>query len=325
MNFERAAGIEAAVAARAAGATLHAGGTSLVDLMMLGVEVPDRVVDIARLDGLAGIEHEPSGGCRIGALATLSRLARDEGLRSRFPALADAVLASASGQLRNAATAGGNLLQRTRCPYFRDPSSACNKKRPGSGCPAVAGHNRDLAILGARPLCIATHPSDMAVALVALDAAVDVLGPSGPRVLRAERFHRLPGERPDLDTELRADEVITAIRLPAGARARRSVYVKVSDRASYAFALVSAAVALDAEGGRIRSCRVVLGSVAHRPWRSHVAEDALIDQALDDEAAFARAGELSVQGAAPAAGNGFKLPLAAAAVAEALTLAARMA
>lgn len=285
-----------------------AGGTNLVDLMKLGVARPDVLVDVRRLTS-STIDDLPDGGLRIGAAVTNSQLAADLRVRRLYPMLAQAVLAGASGQLRNMATCGGNLLQRTRCVYFQDLTTPCNKREPGSGCAAIEGHHRDLAILGTSPHCVATHPSDMAVALTAADAVVRVRGTGGERAIPFGEFHRLPGETPERDTNLAHGELITAIDLPRLPVAARSGYRKVRDRASYAFALVSAAVALHVEDDRVRAVRIGLGGVAHRPWRAALAEEMLHGGPATDEA-FRAAAEAELAGARPLPGNAFKVPLA---------------
>ena len=258
------------------GSKFLAGGTNLVDLMKQQVEKPAHLIDINRLE-LAKIEEQPGGGLRLGALARNADTADHPLVRERYPMLAQAILAGASPQLRNMATNGGNLLQRTRCYYFYDPAyEHCNKRAPGSGCAAIEGFNRIHAIVGASPACIATHPSDMCVALAALEAVVKVRGRRGERSIPFADFHRLPGSSPQIDTTLRADELVLSIDLPAKGYADHSAYVKVRDRASYAFALVSAAAALELEGTTIRSARLALGGVAHKPWRSERAEAALV-------------------------------------------------
>jgi xanthine dehydrogenase YagS FAD-binding subunit len=310
-RYARASDAPAAVAllAQAPSGAFLGGGTNLVDLMKLGVAQPDLLVDITHLP-YDRIESLPDGGVRIGALVRNSDLAADRTIRTRFPVLTGALLAGASGQLRNLATTGGNLLQRTRCVYFQDVSKPCNKRVPGSGCPARAGYHRELAILGASEACIATHPSDMAVAMAALDAVVHMLGPLGERTIPLTEFHRLPGDEPQRDTVLEPGELITAIDLPPLAFATHSRYRKVRDRASYAFALVSVAAALDIAGdGRVRDVRLALGGVAHKPWRAWKAEAALRGASATEEA-FGRAAEAELAGAQPLPGNAFKVPLA---------------
>ncbi len=284
------------------------GGTNLVDLMKLGVAQPDLLVDVAHLPS-DRIELLPDGGVRIGAAVRNSDLAADRTIRRRYPVLAQAVLAGASGQLRNLATTGGNLLQRTRCVYFQDVSKPCNKRVPGSGCPAREGYHRTLAILGASEACIATHPSDMAVALAALDAVVRVLGPRGERTIPLVGFHRLPGDEPQRDTVLEHGELIMAVDLPPLAFAAHSHYCKVRDRASYAFALVSVAVAIDVVDGVVGDVRIAFGGVAHAPWRATKAE-ARLRGAPASEEMFRRAADAELAGAQPLPGNAFKVPLA---------------
>jgi xanthine dehydrogenase YagS FAD-binding subunit len=308
-RYERAADAQSAVAALAAepaGAFLG-GGTNLVDLMKLGVAAPNVLVDVARLPH-DRIEALSDGGVRIGAAVRNSELAADRTIRARYPVLSQALLSGASGQLRNLATTGGNLLQRTRCVYFQDTSKPCNKRVPGSGCPARDGHHRNLAILGASDACIATHPSDMAVALVALDAVVRVQGPNGERSIPLVDFHRLPGHEPQRDTVLAHGELITSVDLPPLAFAARSAYRKVRDRASYAFALVSAAAALDVAGGVVRDVRLALGGVAHKPWRATRAEDVLRGAPATAEM-FGHAAEAVLAEARPLEQNAFKVPL----------------
>ncbi|MFI7501734.1 FAD binding domain-containing protein [Streptomyces sp. NPDC049687] len=286
-----------------------AGGTNLVDLMREGIEHPATVVDITRLP-LTGIEELPEGGIRVGALVSNSRLAADPLIRTRYPVLAQAILLGASAQLRNMATVGGNLLQRTRCMYFYDEASACNKRAPGSGCDAIGGFSRGGAVLGASEHCIATHPSDMAVALAMLDAVVEVESVRGIRRIPIADFHRLPGDTPHIETVLAADELITAVELPAVPVAAHSRYRKVRDRASYAFALVSVAAALQvAADGRIAEVRLALGGVATKPWRARIAEELLLGaEATDENFAHAAAAELAP--ALPLSDNAFKIDLA---------------
>ncbi|MEU4688888.1 xanthine dehydrogenase family protein subunit M [Actinoplanes sp. NPDC023714] len=256
------------------GAMFLGGGTNLVDLMKLGVATPDVLVDVNRL-GLDAITDLPDGGLRIGAGVRNSDLAADPRVRERYPVLSGALLAGASGQLRNMATTGGNLLQRTRCRYFMDATKPCNKHTPGSGCPAREGDHRNLAILGASEHCVATHPSDMAVALVALDAVVNTSGPAGERSIPVTDLHRLPGDEPDRDTVLDHGELITSVDLPVLGVAAHSFYRKVRDRASYAFAVGSVAAALSVEDGVVRDVRLAWGGVAHKPWRARLAEERL--------------------------------------------------
>lgn len=310
------------------GVRFIAGGTTLVDLMKLEVETPSRVVDINRLatrhPELARIESLPGGAVRIGALVSNSDLAWNAAIRERYPVLSQALLAGASGQLRNMATTGGNLLQRTRCYYFRDTATPCNKREPGSGCSALRGHNRIHAVLGTSDHCIATHPSDMAVAMVALDAVVRLQGPSGERSIPLVEFHRLPGDHPELETAMRHGELITGVDIPALPWARRSTYLKVRDRASYAFALTSAAVALDLDGGVIRQARVALGGVGTVPWRSREGEKALVGRRTGSDT-YRAAAEAALRGATAHEENGFKIPLAKRTLVRALSVAASMA
>jgi xanthine dehydrogenase YagS FAD-binding subunit len=309
-RYERAHDASSAIAllARAPNGVFLAGGTNLVDHMRLGVRQPDLLVDITHLP-YDRIEPLPDGGVRIGALVRNSDLAADHTIRTRYPVLAQALLDGASGQLRNLATTGGNLLQRTRCVYFQDVTKPCNKRLPGSGCPARAGYHRELAILGTSEACIATHPSDMAVAMAALDAVVRVLGTTGERTIPLVDFYRLPGDAPQRDTVLEQGELITAVDLPPLPLAARSRYRKVRDRASYAFALVSVAAALDVTGGTIRDVRLALGGVAHKPWRATNAEAALRGAPATEET-FRRAAEAELIAAQPLPGNAFKVPLA---------------
>jgi len=312
--------VEDAIAAAGDDARFLAGGTNLVDLMKSEVERPRRVVDISRLP-LDGIVETDAGGVRIGALVPNADCANHPLVRRRYPLLSQALLSGASPQLRNMATTGGNLLQRTRCYYFMDTAfTACNKRSPGSGCAAREGRNRIHAILGASEQCIATHPSDMAVALAALDAVVEVRGPRGTRRIPIDDFHRLPGTTPQRDTNLEPGELVTAVELPPDRLAAASHYLKVRDRASYAFALVSVAAALDVRDGTIRDARIALGGVAHKPWRARDAEAALRGARPGAEA-FRAAGAASVAGAHPYRDNAFKVELAQRAVARALEVA----
>ena len=324
--YERAPDASSAIATVAArpGAAFLAGGTNLVDHMKLGVQSPDLLVDVTRLLP-ATIEDRDDGGLRIGAGVRNADLAADMRVRTRYPALAQALLSGASGQLRNVATTGGNLLQRTRCPYFRAPSSPCNKREPGTGCSARGGFNRDHAILGASEHCVATHPSDMAVALLAFDAVVQVQGLDGTRAIALADLHRLPGDAPQHDTTLRHGELIVAVDLPALPIASRSAYRKVRDRASFAFALVSVAAAVQLEGEEVAGVRIALGGVAHAPWRATQAERALRGRPAT-EAAFRAAAQAELRDARALEHNAFKLPLAAnalVAVLRDLTSAAR--
>lgn len=301
------------------------GGTNLIDLMKMGVETPTQLIDINKLP-LAEVEDLPGGkGVRIGALARNSDVAEHKLIKQRYPVLSEALLSGASPQLRNMATVGGNLLQRTRCYYFYDPAfPACNKRNPGSGCGALNGYNRIHAIFGQSEQCIATHPSDMCVALAALDAIVRVRGPNGEREIPMTDFHRLPGDTPERDTNLKPDELIIAVDLPAMRFATRSHYLKVRDRASYAFALVSVAAALDLDSNKkIKAARVALGGVAHKPWRANAAEKKLTGQEANEKT-FRAAAEAEL---APAKGykyNSFKIELAKRAIIRALSTVAAM-
>ncbi len=319
-TYTRAADAQQAVTSIAANpqAKFLGGGTNLVDLMKMGVEAPAQLIDVNRLP-LAQVEELPNGaGVRIGALVRNSDLAQHPLITARYPVLSQALLAGASPQLRNLATTAGNLLQRTRCYYFYDPSfPSCNKRNPGSGCGAINGFNRIHAILGQSEQCIATNPSDMNVALAALDAVVQVQGPQGARAIPIADFHRLPGTTPNVETNLRANELITAVDLPAIPFATRSHYLKVRDRASYAFALVSVAAVLEMEGGQIKSARVALGGVALKPWRAQKAEAALAGKPADEKT-FRVAAEAELAGAKAYKDNEFKIEMAKRAIVRAL-------
>jgi xanthine dehydrogenase YagS FAD-binding subunit len=321
--YQRATDTDAAIrAASARGAKFLGGGTNLVDLMKDGVERPTLLVDVNHLD-LAQVVDSPNGGVMIGALVRNSDLANHALIRTNYPLLSEALLSGASPQLRNMATTGGNLLQRTRCYYFMDTAfPACNKRHPGSGCAAIKGFNRIHAILGASAECIATNPSDMNVALAALGATIHVQGPRGKRSIAFDDFHRLPGNTPQLDINLKPDELILAVELPAAKFAKHSNYLKVRDRNSYAFALVSVAAGLEIEGGTIRSAGLALGGVAHKPWRSQEAERSLIGVSPGPEA-FKKTANLAVAGAKPYEHNAFKIELAKQNIVRALTLAAQ--
>ena len=303
------------------GARFIAGGTNLVDLMKYDVERPTRLVDITRVAGLDRVEPLPDGGLRLGALTKNSDIAVDARVTSGYPLLAETILAGASAQLRNAASTGGNLLQRTRCYYFYDTATPCNNREPGSGCPAIGGVNRLHAILGASASCIATHPSDMCVALAALEATVQVEGPLGARSIAFADFHLLPGEHPERDTALARDEIITSVDLPAPRFTRHYTYLKLRDRASYAFALVSVAAALEFDGDRIATARIALGGVAHKPWRDPSAE-AMLEGKLPSVPNFALAAERLLTGATGHEHNAFKIELARRAIVRALQQAA---
>ncbi|SDJ72088.1 FAD binding domain-containing protein [Nonomuraea jiangxiensis] len=305
-EYARAASPADAVRRFEPGTMYLGGGTNLVDLMRLGVAQPDRLVDVSHLP-LDAIEQD-GDRLRIGAAVRNTDLAAHPLVRVRYPMLARAVLAGASGQVRNMATIGGNLLQRTRCGYYQDVTRPCNKRRPGSGCPAIEGDHGNLAILGASDSCVATHPSDMAVALAALGAEVHVTGPGGDRVIPMPGLHRLPGDTPERDTVLEPGDLITAVELPAPPPGP-SIYRKVRERASFAFALVSIAAALDLRDGVVRDCRIALGGVAHVPWRAERAEQALIGGQATGEA-FLAAAEAELELARPLPRNAFKVPLA---------------
>jgi xanthine dehydrogenase YagS FAD-binding subunit len=298
---------QAAAAAVKPGAKIIAGGTNLLDLMKLQVETPSALVDINRLP-LDNIEETPDGGLRVGALVRNSDLAADSRVRQRYGVLSRALLAGASAQLRNKATTGGNLLQRTRCYYFYDVTKPCNKRSPGSGCAALAGFNRIHAILGASDQCIATHPSDMAVAMRALDAKVETVNREGEtRAIPIAEFHRLPGKTPEIETSLKSGEIITAVTLPPPPPGVH-IYRKVRDRASYAFALVSVAAIVDSARGRIRSARLAFGGLAPKPWRVAQAEQKLAN-APANTATFNAAANAVLDGARGYGGNDFKIPL----------------
>lgn len=315
-SFSKAGGAEEALKAGASGARYLGGGTNLVDLMRETIERPASLVDVTGLS--AGIEEGDGGGLLIGAAARNTAVAEHRTVRAQYPVLARAILAGASAQIRNMATVGGNLLQRTRCTYFYDNAgSRCNKRSPGEGCDAIEGFNRIHAILGASPSCVATHPSDMAVAMAALDATVHVARAGSSRTLPLTELHRLPEGHPEIETMLEPGELITAVELaPLPARAR-STYRKVRDRASYAFALVSVAAVLEVEDGRIKDVRLALGGVAPKPWRAWKAEEALRGGPAD-QAAFARAAEAELAAAVPLSHNEFKIELARRAIAATL-------
>jgi len=322
-SYERATAPGAAIrSASTHGAKFLGGGTNLVDLMRYGVENPTALIDVNHLH-FDEITRLPNGGVRIGASVRNSDLANHQIIRTRYPLLSQALLNGASAQLRNMATTAGNLMQRTRCYYFMDTAfPACNKREPGSGCAAIKGFNRIHAILGASDQCIATNPSDMSVALAALEATVHVEGPSGKRAIAFEDFHLLPGDTPHIETSLKPGELITAVELPAPKYAKNSWYLKVRDRQSYAFALVSVAAGLELDGGKIKSAGLALGGVAHKPWRSLEAEKSLTGAAPNAEA-FRKAADLALAGAKPQKDNAFKIELAKQSVVHALTLAAK--
>jgi xanthine dehydrogenase YagS FAD-binding subunit len=321
-TYERATDPEEAVAAASrAGATFISGGTNLLDLMKLEIERPIHLVDISRLP-LRGIEELPDGGLRIGAQAANSDTAADSRVRTRYLVLSEALLSGASGQLRNKASVGGNLMQRTRCPYFYDTHSACNKRNPGAGCAAIGGINRIHAILGASDACIATNPSDMAVALVALEARIELLGPGGlNRRIRIGDFYRLPGDTPEVETDLRPGEMITGVVLPPPPPGGQ-VYRKVRDRQSYEFALVSVAAIVATERGTITAARVAFGGVAPKPWRSREAEAALLGRPAT-MATYRAAAEAALRNAVGQGHNDFKIELAKRTLCRTLAHAAR--
>ncbi|MFL9889834.1 xanthine dehydrogenase family protein subunit M [Paraburkholderia sp. RL17-383-BIF-A] len=323
ISYERAGDVAGAVrAAQQPGAVFIGGGTNLLDLMKGGVARPVRLIDITHISGLDTVTTLPDGGVRIGALVRNSDAANHALVREQYPLLTQAFLSGASSQLRNMATVGGNLLQRTRCGYFYDTAfTQCNKRMPGSGCAALDGHNRTHAILGASPQCIAVNPSDMSVALAALDAVVRVSGPAGERIIAFADFHRLPGERPDVDTTLQPGELITAVDLPPPLFSANSHYLKVRDRASYAFALVSVAAALQMDGDRVRTARIALGGVAHKPWRASAAEQMLNGQPLT-QATLKNAAAAALREARPQHDNRFKVQLAQRAIVRAVNQAA---
>ncbi len=323
-DYVRAGSVAEAVAAAAApGAAYLAAGTNLLDLMKGEVSHPTRLVDVTRLPGLDAIEHLPDGGLRIGALVRNSDLAHDPDIARRYPAMAEALLSGASAQLRNAATTAGNIMQRTRCQYFYDPASACNKRDPGAGCDARGGDTRLHAVLGWSEHCVATHPSDFCVPLVALEAVVEIEGASGRREVPLEAFHRLPGETPHIETVLQPGELIVAVRLPpeAAGFAAHARYLKVRERTSYAFAVVSAASGLRLQDGRVAEARLALGGVALKPWRARAAE-ALLAGREPSESAFREAAEAALADARPSGDNAFKIELARRIVVRALALAA---
>jgi xanthine dehydrogenase YagS FAD-binding subunit len=325
INFEysRAADVADAVRQLAddPSAKLIAGGTNLIDLMKIDVERPRHLIDISRLP-LTDVEETQQGGIKIGALVPNSDLSYHPLIAQRYPLVASAILAGASQQLRNMASTAGNLLQRTRCFYFYDTATPCNKRTPGSGCSAIEGVNRINAILGTSEFCIATHPSDFCVALAALNASVHAVGPSGTREIAFADFHRLPGDTPHIDTNLKRDEIITAVELPPEIFATNYTYLKIRDRLSYAFALVSVAAALKLEDGKISEARVALGGVAHKPWRRPEAESALQGRTAT-EANFMEAANVLLERAKGYGHNDFKVGLARRAVVRALTQAAR--
>jgi xanthine dehydrogenase YagS FAD-binding subunit len=319
-TYSKPSAVEEAVRLAGPRSRFIAGGTNLLDLMKENLTRPEQLIDITGLP-LREVQTTDSGGVLIGALVSNADLAWHPLIEARYPLLSQAILAGASPQLRNMASTGGNLLQRTRCYYFYDAAVPCNKREPGSGCPAREGLNRIHAILGASDQCVATHPSDMCVALAALQAVVHVQGPDGSRTIDFADFHRLPGDEPQRDNTLADDELITAVELPAEGFAAHSHYLKIRDRASYAFALVSVAAALELDGSVIRSARIALGGVAHKPWRDAAVEQALVGKSVSQET-FSEAAEALLQGAEPLEHNAFKIKLARRAIVRALGTAA---
>ncbi|MBB2991538.1 xanthine dehydrogenase YagS FAD-binding subunit [Mycolicibacterium iranicum] len=321
-DYHRATTVGDAIEHASAGARFYAGGTNLLDLMKSGVESPDALVDVGRL-GLGRVEETADGGILIGSGVTNTAAANHPLVRTRYPVLSQAILSGATTQIRNMATVGGNLMQRTRCPYFMDPAAGrCNKRAPGSGCAAREGFSREHAVFGTSLPCVAVHPSDMAVALAALDAVVHVEGGAGQRAIPLREFYLLPGAHPERDTTVEAGELITRIELPATPYGRHSWYLKVRDRHSYAFALVSVAACLHVRDGVIAAAAVAVGGVAATPWRVPAAEAALVGR-VPDRAVFADAAEALVHGAAPLSQNGFKVMLMKNSVVRALSQAAR--
>ncbi len=319
-SYERAQSVDEALqlVGQSANTKFLGGGTNLVDLMRETIEAPDALVDVTHLS--SDIEELPNGALKIGAGVKNTALANHPFVRARYPVLSQAILMGASGQIRNMATVGGNLLQRTRCYYFYDDAAKCNKREPGSGsgCDAIGGFNRIHAILGTSESCIATHPSDMCVALAALDARVHVEGPQGKRAIAFSDFHRLPGDTPHIETELKADELITSIEIPRAEFATNSLYRKVRDRASYAFALVSVAAALETQNGEIKNARIALGGVAHKPWRATKAE-AVLNGASATQETFQAAAQAELEDARGYGYNDFKIELARRTIASVLS------
>ena len=326
-EFSRASDANAAIAAGAKSKTAQqgadvrflAGGTTLIDLMKLNVETPGQLVDVNRLP-FDKIEPVPGGGLKIGATVRNSDLAHNETVKRNYAVLSQAILSGASAQLRNMATTAGNLLQRTRCMYFRDTAWPCNKRQPGSGCPAIEGSNRTLAVLGTSEHCIASNPSDMCVAMAALEAVVHTKGPEGERAVPIGEFHLLPGDTPDRETVLGPGDLITYVTLPPPVAGSRQLYLKLRDRASYEFALASAAVVVNVDGGNVTRARIALGGVGTKPWRSPEAEAALVGQPATPEV-FRKSAEAALRGAKPQSENGFKIELAKRCLAHALTTA----
>jgi xanthine dehydrogenase YagS FAD-binding subunit len=298
-----------------------AGGTNLVDRLKVFLDQPSQLIDISRLE-MKGIEKMANGGLRLGALVTNTDVADNADVRRDYPILARAILAGASQQIRNMATVGGNLLQRTRCPYYYDTAFPCNKRQPGQGCPAISGINRMHAILGASEQCVAVNPSDMNVALATLDAVVEVVGTQGKRQIPFTEFHRLPGNTPQQDTNLGLGELITSVIIPPLSFAKSGVYLKLRDRTSYAFALISVAAAIELTGEKIQNVRLAIGGVAHKPWRSTDAEEFLIGKTAET-ATFQQAAEIALNSAKPLSGNAYKVELAKRAIRRALTISAK--
>ena len=312
---------QAKTAQQGADVRFVAGGTTLIDLMKLNVETPARVIDVNRLP-LDKIEATPDGGLKIGATVRNSDLAHHPTVQRDYAVLSQAILSGASAQLRNMATTAGNLLQRTRCVYFRDTAMPCNKREPGTGCPAITGSNRTLAILGASEHCIATNPSDMCVAMAALEATIHVQGPKGSRAIPIGDFHLLPGSTPNRETVLEPGDLIVHVTLPRPIAGSKQVYLKLRDRASYEFALASAAIVLTIAGGKVTQARIALGGVGTKPWRSPEAEAALVGKSAD-AANFRHAAEASMRNAKPQSENKFKIELAKRCLAHALQMAAK--
>jgi len=305
--YESSSSVQEAIARSGTGSAFIAGGTTILDLMKLEVMNPSRLMDVNRLPHMRGIEMREDG-LRIGALEKMSDVAAHPELVANYPVISEALLKSASAQIRNMASIGGNLLQRTRCGYFRDVATPCNKREPGSGCSAIDGENRMHAILGTSSSCIATHPSDLAVALVALDASVRLQNEVGERLMKLDDFYLVPGTTPDRENQLRPGELITEVRIPRLPWARKSSYLKIRDRESYEFALTSAAVALDLDGDTIRDVRIAVGGVGTKPWKLATVREALVGKSLNHETVVAAA-KLAVDGATPFPQNGFKVDL----------------
>lgn len=322
-SYTRAASVKDAVQQAVANedALFIAGGTNLVDRMKVFLDQPSQLIDISRLQ-MQRIEPMAKGGLRIGALVSNTAVADHLDVRRNYPLLSRAILSGASQQIRNIASVGGNMLQRTRCPYYYDTAFACNKREPGSGCPAATGINRMHALLGASDQCVAVHPSDMCVAIAALDALVEVEGPQGKRQIPFTNFHQLPDNTPQRDTSLEPGELITAVVIPPMPFAKSGVYLKLRDRASYAFALVSVAAVVGLSSDRIQNVRLAMGGVAHKPWRPTAAEKFLIGKPADTKT-FQQAAEIALQGAQPLAYNSFKVELAKRAIKRALTVSAK--